>query len=83
MDEKSVSFLYRYKLIMSSEKKYICKNIGSEKSWLCAMVSLGMEESSTQWITLGLNDITIVTNTAEIDDSEYEQKWNSPRFILF
>ena len=42
MDEKSVSLLYRYKLIMSSEKKYICKNIGCEKSWLCTMVSLDM-----------------------------------------
>ena len=33
MDEKSVSFFCRYKLIMSSVKKYICKNIGCEDSF--------------------------------------------------
>ena len=34
MDEKSVSLIYSYKLILSSEKKYICKNIGCEESFV-------------------------------------------------
>ena len=33
MDERSVSFFCRYKLIMCSDKKYICKNIGWEESF--------------------------------------------------